>query len=168
MQALLKAFKLPAPNPQLFFEQLAETTGVDPVVFVKTPLFMSWDNALEMLNGGMDIGSHSHTHPLLAALSGDELMAELTDSRRVLRARLGIDAAALAYPVGIKSAFNGETKRAVAAAGYRAAFSYYGGINLPGSIDRYELKRIPVERDHSAEMVRLRVGTAIATGRDRM
>ena len=106
--------------------------------------FMNWDEAREMAAHGMAIGSHTHSHHVLSQLNREQQGAELSRSKAMLREQLGVDACALAYPVGSAESFSGETQRLAREAGYRAAFSFYGGVNLPGKTQPYDVKRISI------------------------
>ena len=60
---------------------------------------MTWTEAAEMQKAGMAIGSHTHSHKILATLSTDEQQKECRDSRALLREN-SLAAESLAYPVG--------------------------------------------------------------------
>src|ERR1035438_2018467 len=47
----------------------------------------------------------------------------------------------LAYPFGNARAFKKQTQRLAQEAGYRAAFSYYGGANEQATMQRYDHSR---------------------------
>jgi peptidoglycan/xylan/chitin deacetylase (PgdA/CDA1 family) len=81
---------------------------------------LSWEMLAEMRDTGMTIGSHSKTHPFLTHESGQRVLEEVKDSRAELQRRLGVNAACFAYPGG---GFNDTVTQAVAAAGYRYAFT---------------------------------------------
>lgn len=87
-------------------------------------LFMSWDELNEMRRAGMDIGSHTHSHPILSQLSADEQEDELATSRGILESELGEPVDAIAYPVGGPEQFTEETCRIADATGYRLGFSF--------------------------------------------
>lgn len=80
---------------------------------------VTWANLEEMKEGGFEVGSHTLTHPHLAALDRSALRDELWESRARIKERLG-SCDTLAYPFG-------EWSEGVAAAaadcGYRYAFS---------------------------------------------
>src|SRR3974390_3781898 len=95
-----------------------------------------------MIAGGMAIGSHTHSHPTLSKLEPGEQLQELTQSRAILKKQLGIDVDTLAYPFGATSSFSEKTQKLAEEAGYRAAFSFHGGTNLPGLTRRYDIKRV--------------------------
>jgi hypothetical protein len=46
------------------------------------------------------------------------------------------------------------------ATAYRAAFSYWGGLNRPATIDPYAIARVPVEHADTTEQFRLRLTIA--------
>ncbi|MCC6538387.1 MAG: polysaccharide deacetylase family protein [Bryobacterales bacterium] len=106
--------------------------------------FLNWEEAREMLAGGMALGSHTHSHPVLSQLGVDAQREELVRSRAVLEKNLGATIDTLAYPVGGQTSFTEDTQRLAAEAGYRAAFSYYGGTNRPGRVTPFNLKRVGV------------------------
>jgi peptidoglycan/xylan/chitin deacetylase (PgdA/CDA1 family) len=81
---------------------------------------------------------------MLSQLGPDQQRQELARSRTLLREQLGIEADALAYPVGATSSFSDHTQQLAQEVGYRAAFSFHGGTNLPRMTRRYDVKRFGV------------------------
>jgi len=136
--------------------------GDDPPQTLRRSL--NCGEAKEMIAAGMAIGSHTHPHAVLSQLSRDEQRRELTLSRELLNQNLGISADVLAYPVGKTSSFSNQSQELARAAGYRAAFSFYGGVNLNGKIAPYDVRRIGIAGQSST---RFRVDAAVckATGR---
>ncbi len=124
-------------------------------------LFLNWSEAADMAANGMAIACHTHTHPVLSQLTLDEQYAELRTVKETLQARLSIPANVLAYPVGKKTTFTSETQHVLRELGYRAAFSYYGGINVPGNIEPFDIRRNSV--DAGLPMSRLRMQLALAS-----
>lgn len=106
--------------------------------------FLNWEEAREMIGGGMAIGSHTHSHHVLSQLGPQEQRRELAQSRALLREQLGVEAAALAYPVGRTTSFSDQTQQLARETGYRAAFSFHGGTNLPGKTHPYNIRRVGV------------------------
>jgi peptidoglycan/xylan/chitin deacetylase (PgdA/CDA1 family) len=158
LQAILKLYKRPENGDSArFIRELAKATqGDDPPATLRR--FLSWDEAREMIRGGMAIGSHTHSHHVLSQLQPARQLEELSQSRAILKEQLGIEADVLAYPVGARTSFTGQTQALVRDAGYRAAFSFYGGTNLPGKIAPYDVKRIGVG---GQSWSRFRVQTAV-------
>jgi peptidoglycan/xylan/chitin deacetylase (PgdA/CDA1 family) len=110
-----------------------------------TRRFLNWDEARQMLAGGMAIGAHTHTHPMLSKLSEDEQRKELAQSRTIISEKLGIKVDAFAYPFGSPTAFTNTTEKIAEETGFKLAFSYYGNkTNQRQNLERYNLKRVPV------------------------
>jgi peptidoglycan/xylan/chitin deacetylase (PgdA/CDA1 family) len=158
LQAILKLYKRPEnADPARFLRELAEEArGEDPPTTLRR--FLSWDEAREMIRGGMAIGSHTHSHHVLSQLEPERQLEELSRSRAILKEQLGINADVLAYPVGGKASFTGQTQALARDAGYRAAFSFYGGTNLPGKTSSYDVNRIGIG---GQSWSRFRVQTAV-------
>jgi peptidoglycan/xylan/chitin deacetylase (PgdA/CDA1 family) len=99
---------------------------------------MTWNELRAVAERGIEIGSHTLTHPHLRALSDAELARELRESRSQLEDELGRSCRYLAYPYG-------ETDDRVCAAaqraGYKAAFTL--SSSAPG---RYALPRVDLYR----------------------
>jgi peptidoglycan/xylan/chitin deacetylase (PgdA/CDA1 family) len=117
-----------------------------------------------MRKGGMAIGSHTHSHTVLSQLGPERQYEELSKSRASLKENLGVGADVLAYPVGARTSFTGETQRLAQEAGYRAAFSFYGGTNFPGKTSPYDVKRIGVG-DQSWSRFRVQTSVCSFTGK---
>jgi peptidoglycan/xylan/chitin deacetylase (PgdA/CDA1 family) len=93
-----------------------------------------------MIEGGMAIGSHTHTHRVLSQLDYEQQSCELKESKSILSQQLKIATFTLAYPVGARTSFSGRTAEIARDLGYSAAFSYYGGNNA-GLVSPYDVKR---------------------------
>lgn len=86
----------------------------------RTLATMDWPALAAMERAGMTIGSHTHTHAMLDREDDLTLAEELACSRETLEAGLGHRVEHFAYPDG---RFNVRVARAVAAAGYRFAYT---------------------------------------------
>jgi peptidoglycan/xylan/chitin deacetylase (PgdA/CDA1 family) len=108
---------------------------------------MNWDQIKALSDGGIEIGSHTVTHPVLSRLtSPDQLKFELTESKAVIERHTGREVLSMAYPTGGRSSYTDEVVGQVKAAGYRFAFSYESGLNQPLHWDPFRLRRSAVER----------------------
>jgi len=108
--------------------------------------FISWSQLREMQNGGMDIGSHTHSHRILAHLTERDQAFELQASKARLESELQVPIQALAYPVGGRTAFNETSVRLACSTGYKVAFSFIPGINTAlGQQQVHRMLRMPVE-----------------------
>ena len=99
---------------------------------------LSWDELRALSRDGLEIGSHTSTHPHLPTLDDASLVEELAGSRRELEQRLGTEVSSFCYPFGHHDA---RTRAAVHAAGYRSACTTEFGASLPAH-DRMRLPRI--------------------------
>ncbi|GAA1838369.1 polysaccharide deacetylase family protein [Nocardioides marinus] len=75
---------------------------------------------------GLDIGSHTRTHPWLPALDDEALAHELLESREVLEDLVRVPVRTLAYPTG---GWDRRVRAAAARAGYTAAVTVSKGTN---------------------------------------
>lgn len=101
----------------------------------------------EMDSSGMDIESHTISHPELNKLSYDKQLAELKDSKAVLEKFLNREVPYLAYPYG---KFNDDTLKITEALGYKMAFSTITGY-ASKSNGLYKLHRLYVSNDYSMD-----------------
>lgn len=109
--------------------------------FGKPPaVTMNWEQLQKWLNAGMEIGSHTVSHPFLTQLSGEALQSELTQSKDTLSSRLSISADFLCYPYGDYSA---QVITAAKEAQYKGALAIYDKAPL-WNLDLYALPRIPI------------------------
>ncbi|HEY6676532.1 MAG TPA: polysaccharide deacetylase family protein [Terrimicrobium sp.] len=91
---------------------------------------LSWDQLAEMRDAGVDIESHTLSHPSLSARRGKTeeqylawLKSEIIGSKEILEKNLGIQIKAFAYPYGVH---NQTVRDVVKQAGFEAAFTVYG------------------------------------------
>jgi polysaccharide deacetylase len=130
--------RYPLQRPQLFAAtRLVEKERVE---WSEAPL-ASWGELRAAASEGVAIGSHTRRHCSLSGLSAERLVDELDGSLADLRERLGDVLPIVAYPHG---RHDGSTRKAAAAAGYRAAYTTAPGRNSAG-IDPYALRRISVK-----------------------
>lgn len=102
---------------------------------------LSWKQVAEMRSAGIFFGSHTLSHPVLSGLSAEEVHRELSESKRILEARLGEPVLDFAYPFG-KAADYGPVGPATArSCGYRSAVTTAWGTNTPGA-DMHALRRV--------------------------
>jgi peptidoglycan/xylan/chitin deacetylase (PgdA/CDA1 family) len=161
LRRILSAFKTPAMQDQeRFLSELEEASGGHRPSAETERLFLSWTEAREMQANGMAFGSHTHRHEILSKLSNDQQYRELAESREILEGELRTQVDVLAYPVGARHSFSGETVSAAQRAGYRGAFSCYGGSNAPAETSMFDIHRYPMERQ---SLPRLRLQTALAS-----
>jgi peptidoglycan/xylan/chitin deacetylase (PgdA/CDA1 family) len=156
------------PDAAWFLETLAERADValDAPAMARA-LFTDWDQVRRLTGPetGLAVGSHGYSHETLAGLDADSQRRELVESKRVLEERLGREVDALAYPYGWPGTYTAETKALAAGAGYRVAFSSLEGINRPGAIDPFEVRRLGVGSGDSPVLLRARAALHATVGR---
>jgi peptidoglycan/xylan/chitin deacetylase (PgdA/CDA1 family) len=104
---------------------------------------ISWDQAIEMDRAGIEVGSHTITHPILPNVSDDHLVRELNDSRIRLETVLSRKSTLFCYPNG---SHDRRVRLAVAKAGYECAVTTELGL-IDRLSDPLALRRIPAEMD---------------------
>jgi peptidoglycan/xylan/chitin deacetylase (PgdA/CDA1 family) len=97
---------------------------------------MKWDELRDLAERGIEIGSHTVSHPHLPRLSDAELGAELRDSKRRLEDELGRPCPVLAYPFGD---CDDRVRTAARAAGYEVAFGLPGDATGRDSFDVFRV-----------------------------
>jgi peptidoglycan/xylan/chitin deacetylase (PgdA/CDA1 family) len=124
---------------------------------------MGWEELAALAEHGVEIGSHTKTHPHLRALSDLELRAELGGSRERLEDVLGRRCRFLAFPYG---EHDERVRAAARASGYDAAFALPGRSQL---WDPFALPRIGIWRQTGLARALLKtsaVGFAVADRRE--
>jgi peptidoglycan/xylan/chitin deacetylase (PgdA/CDA1 family) len=97
-------------------------------------------DALELIEAGVTLGSHTRTHVRLPAATDVQVDDEIRGSKAALEQRLGLQVRHFAYPFG---QFDERAREAVRRAGYRTACSTRSGFNRIDA-DRFALRRIEV------------------------
>jgi peptidoglycan/xylan/chitin deacetylase (PgdA/CDA1 family) len=83
IEDLSKVCEVPLPDPELQASQL-----------------MTWDQISEAASSRVAIGSHTHTHPVLATIDENAQRREMEESKLRLEQCLGTRVRTIAYPVG--------------------------------------------------------------------
>lgn len=104
---------------------------------------LSWRQVKEIAQAGIEIGSHSQTHPVLSMLDNKSARAEIADSKKEIEDIIGKKVKYFAYPFGSSFSFNNKIKEIVKNSGYERAYTNIMGFNYRNS-DAYELKRIRI------------------------
>lgn len=91
-------------------------------------------------DAGMEVGSHSHSHPQLTGCDDTVLNEELVRSREELEQVTGAAVTQFCYPYGD---YDARVARAVAGAGYEAATTTHRGRARAGD-DLFTLRRVLV------------------------
>jgi peptidoglycan/xylan/chitin deacetylase (PgdA/CDA1 family) len=93
---------------------------------------LTWDDVREMDRMGFEIGSHTLSHPNLAAIPPHRVRHELGESKEKIEAEIGRQVRWLAYPFGGKADFPSDGLQIAREVGYQGCLSAYGGFVYPG------------------------------------
>lgn len=118
---------------------------------------LTWDEVRALHAAGMAVGSHTHTHPRLAALSEDAIEDEIRRSSDAITEQVGRTPDTFAYPFGSFRTFDARTRAVLAARGFRAACTTISGRN-DARADPLALKRIRISWCDGAGEVRKAIG----------
>ncbi|MBV8085781.1 MAG: polysaccharide deacetylase family protein [Chloroflexi bacterium] len=88
------------------------------VDFLGRPGYMSWQQAQELKDAGVEIGAHTLDHVDLAKQQPAQAQRQINDSGTILRQRLGASVTTFAYPSG---SFTAATVKLVGQDGFRSA-----------------------------------------------
>lgn len=116
--------------------------------------FLSESQIRNLITAGIDIGSHTLSHPLLTSTDSETLQQEIATSRARLAELFGSPVSSFAYPGGD---FDDRVQESVARAGYTAAFT-----TLTGSVRAGEaptaIHRTEVSASDSRLVFRMKLG----------
>jgi peptidoglycan/xylan/chitin deacetylase (PgdA/CDA1 family) len=114
-----------------------------------TDPMLDWSQLPELLEQGVELGAHSHSHPQMDTLTAAALREELVRPKQELEEALGREIDLFAYPHG----YNGpRVRRATRAAGYRAAAAVRNALHRPGD-ERFAVARLTVTCSTTADDV---------------
>jgi peptidoglycan/xylan/chitin deacetylase (PgdA/CDA1 family) len=137
--------------PEMRKRNFPFTVFVYPKIVGQTAYALTWKQVREMSEAGVDIQSHSFSHPFLThrrhgSLDDQQyeawLLHELADSKRILQRETGRDVSFFAYPYGD---YDHHLMAAVAKAGYEAALTCDYGHVVRGS-DPLRMRRFVVDK----------------------
>ena len=150
-------------------EYLAEKR-ITPVAFILSrpdqPNRAEMDNNLQLLSesqvqelrdAGWDIGSHSATHSDFYALTEQEQVREIIESKSILETGLSAEVPWFAYP---KGSYTAEVLAKAREAGYKLAFSMDAGA-IDQTIDPVLVPRVGIEVNHTFNDFKLASSGAI-------
>ena len=132
------AKSLPGPARLAFVEEIEDALQPD-LVDGRTPM-LSWTEIKEMRAGGIRIGSHTRTHPILSRIDAVQLRDEIFESKSELESQLRERVTGFAYPNGRLGDYGVDAVNLLGRAGYRYAVTTQAGFNTVDA-NPFELKR---------------------------
>ncbi len=109
--------------------------------------FLTWEDVNRMRREGVAFGAHTVTHPHLTKIPKEEIINEISTSKKDIELRIDNQIDSFSYPYG---SFNENVKDVVKDSGYSCALTVNYGLNDPAS-DLFALKRIPVNNNFTFE-----------------
>jgi len=137
--------------PEMQKRKFPFTVFIYPKIIGQTAHALTWKQVKEMSEAGVDIESHSFSHPFLTQRRHPEvdsrayqewLEHELADSRKLIAKETGHEVEFLAYPYGD---YNHQLVSSVSKAGYAAALTCDYGRVKRGS-DPLRMKRVVIDK----------------------
>lgn len=114
---------------------------------VDTEGYVTWAQLREMVAAGMEVGSHSMTHPFLNRCTPGEIRHEYEASKEMLEQRLGRAVRSASLPRGWEPP---EAEAILQELGYRVFCNSRVGWWQPGS-RALRMPRVPIRRQITAE-----------------
>ncbi|SFL40807.1 polysaccharide deacetylase family protein [Methylobacterium pseudosasicola] len=108
-----------------------ETIGSD-----RSASLLTWREIAELAADGVEIGSHSVTHPDFGRLGEAETIEELVASRAMIERRLGFTPTSFAIPLGQSMNWTSFAQKAARAAGYRTLYAQAEETRPAGTVPR--------------------------------
>jgi peptidoglycan/xylan/chitin deacetylase (PgdA/CDA1 family) len=122
-------------------------------------LMMNWKELSEIKNEGIEIGSHTKSHPLLNKLEEEsEIIHELQESGMLIKKHLGNFPLTISYPIG---GYNATVKKLAAQSGYKIGVAVNQHPYDPSLQDVFEIPRIELYNE-SMFKTRLRISGIVS------
>ena len=116
---------------------------------------LSWAALHDAVGTGfVDVGSHTHTHPLLDRLPAGEIAGELDRSIELIGERVGVTAQHFAYP---KAVMGSTAADAAVRERFTSAAVAGTRVNRYGATDPYALARSPIQVNDGMRWFRRKV-----------
>lgn len=124
-------------------DDLAEACEVErPGAEIQDEQLLTWEQIKTMSEDIITIGSHTHSHRVLATLDPISQKEEMVLSKLILEQKLGQKINSIAYPVGEPEHFTKETQLIAMECGYRLGFTCNTGVNLREIDNLLAIKRV--------------------------
>jgi peptidoglycan/xylan/chitin deacetylase (PgdA/CDA1 family) len=122
----------PQPEAERFLASIEDALRIHvrPGDELPAPLRpMTWDMAREMHASGLiELGGHTHTHPILGRCSPAQASAEISECHARIAAELATAPSLFAYPNGGPGDFDQGTQTLLRDAGFTASFTMQAGF----------------------------------------
>lgn len=117
--------------------------------FMEQGGYLTWGQAAEMRNAGMEIGNHSASHPDLSLQSREQQRAEIEQSTFAIEQTLGFRPVTFCYPFGRQ---NRLTRLLLQEFGYQTAVTTADGT-IAYRANPYQMRRVRVRNSTTPEVL---------------
>jgi peptidoglycan/xylan/chitin deacetylase (PgdA/CDA1 family) len=134
--------KLSNPKRLAIMKTIQEQCGD---VSLASGKMMNWDDIRQLQGRGFTIGSHSHTHPMLASLENEsEIRDELETARQIITKETGIAPLTISYPIG---SFDERVTSMAEKSGYRYGLAVKQQFYNTTEDSRWEIPRVELYQE---------------------
>ena len=119
--------------------QLPQALGVSLPEDAFAGLHLTWEHVRTMVAGGVEMGAHTQSHPILTRVPLEQARIEITDSKSRIETEIGRPITTFAYPNGLRADFGPAVQSLLAQIGFKVAFTL-----MPGPMRLAELRREPM------------------------
>lgn len=130
--------KIPETAKQQAMVGLSDVLEVS--LSARPPVFISWDQAREMVEAGVTCQPHTVNHPILTRIDSAEAFQQIQQSRQMIEQELGYEASAFAYPNGMPDDYNLVTLEHLKNLRFTSAFTL-----TPGPMKLEDVRRYPYQ-----------------------
>jgi glycosyltransferase involved in cell wall biosynthesis len=125
----LKAYLryLPVRRREAALRELLRLNEVTEEQLSTSGLYLTREDIPKLLESGVEICSHSHSHEVFSLLSREEARTELVTSKQILEEITGKKVECFAFPSGTRADFRPQDVSLAQEAGYRAALTTVRG-----------------------------------------
>jgi peptidoglycan/xylan/chitin deacetylase (PgdA/CDA1 family) len=122
---------------------------LDQIIFqqkkflIRARPWLTWNEIMEMRNGGLSFGSHTHNHLILSRIPLHQAREEIMRSKELLSEKIGETVVMFSYPNGD---YNVDLMRVVRESGYKIVVTTQRGF-IDESDDLLTLRRVMIHND---------------------
>ena len=133
---------LPSDNFNDRLLQLLSNYHTSPEIY-NSRLMMNWQQIVEISKSAIGtIGVHTVSHRRMSALTAEEIIAELNESRKTIEEKIEKKAVHFAYPFGTEYEIDNNAIDIVRKTDFQTAILANGGLIRKYDKDLYKLKRL--------------------------
>lgn len=103
-------------------------------------LFVSWNQARELVTNGIACQAHTRSHPILTRVQHTEMREQIVSSRTRIELETGKTVTAFAYPNGMVNDYDTSVLNVLRTEGFNMAFTLAPGPMLPHAVRKQPLE----------------------------